>query len=227
MDSSPTPDPALPVAIGAEVRGPDGSLGEVEKIIVDPTTERLTGVVVRHGRVFRDRRVLPLDAVRHADGSALYVDLDDEQFSALEDFDPVRYRSPDPDYSGPPGFDAAHGHNFNLENYVAMGPANIALGQAMKPLGYPGGEVSEPQAPHWDTVSEGDDVLDADGEKVGEVAAFVLDGETGRPARLTVRRGFLFSHEADLPLAWLDAVADGKIRLNVARHTVERLLEDD
>lgn len=227
MDSSPTPDPALPVAIGAEVRGPEGSLGEVEKIIVDPTTDRLTGVVVKHGRVFSDRRVLPLDAIRRADGSALYVDLDDEQFSTLEDFDPVRYRSPDPDYSGPPGFDAAHGHNFNLENYVAMGPANIALGQAMKPLGYPGGEISEPQAPHWDTLSEGADILDADGEKVGEVAALVLDGETGEPARLRVRRGFLFGDEADLPTAWIDSIADGRLRLNVPRRTVEHKLDEE
>lgn len=227
MDSSPTPDPALPVAIGAEVRGPDGSLGEVDKIIVDPTTDRLTGVVVKHGRVFSDRRVLPLDAIQRADGSALYVDLDDEQFSALEDFDPVRYRSPDPDYSGPPGFDAAHGHNFNLENYVAMGPANIALGQAMKPLGYPGGEISEPQAPHWDTLSEGADILDSDGEKVGEVAALVLDGETGEPARLTVRRGFLFGDEADLPTAWIDSIGDGRLRLNVPRRTVEHKLDEE
>lgn len=222
MDSSTAPDPALPVAIGAEVRGPEGSLGEVEKIIVDPTTDRVTGVVVKHGRIFTDRRVLPLEAIRRADASVLFVDLDDEQFSALEDFDPVRYRSPDPDYSGPPGFDAAHGHNFNLENYVAMGPANIALGQAMKPLGYPGGEISEPQAPHWDTVSEGTDIVDALGEKVGEVAALVLDAETGQPTRITVRQGFLFASEHDMPAAWVESIDDGRVRLGVTREAVER-----
>jgi len=200
--------------IGEEVFGRDGKLGELSRVVVDPETHDVTYVVVRHGTLRSSERLLPVAALESQDGEA-YADITGDDFEQLQLFDLTHYRAPDPDYTGPPGFDAAAagGANTQLDAYVALGPLT-AMGAAARVMGFPGGEASAiaRDAPLPPSVAEGDDVLDRDGEKVGEIETLELDGD-GHPVRLVVRRGFLFSTETDVPPELIGSVREGAVTL--------------
>lgn len=217
------------VAIGQEVHGRDGKLGEVQRVVVDADSDTVSELVVKHGFVFGNERLVPLDRVQRADGSVLYVDMDQEQFSSCDGFDPQRYRTADPDYSGPPGFDTESGRNFNYDATWAGGPL-LFFGGASKPLGYPGGEMRAPAETStgmWrPAIKAGDDVLSSDYEKVGEVAQFEAEAATGKPTRLVMKQGFLFKTETELPVDWLTELSDQGVVLTVPKDTVERFVAE-
>jgi uncharacterized protein YrrD len=214
------------IAIGSTVRGRDSELGHVSKVIVDPTTETVIGVVVKHGLLGTKEKVVPLTCLQAGDGF-VDADLDRPQFDELRDFDPAEFRAPDPDYTGPPGYDVASQGAWGsmaIDQWVAMGAAG-GLGLSAKPLGYPGGETTSLAArePAFSSLQEGADVLASNGEKVGELREFAVD-ESGAPARLHVRKGLLFAKEADLPVDWIADLTDGAVILRVGKQEVEEYL---
>ncbi|MGE5595369.1 MAG: PRC-barrel domain-containing protein [Hyphomicrobiales bacterium] len=211
--------PHFTIAIGDEVRGPDGKLGEVEKLIVDAEADRISEVVVKHGFLWGNERVIPLEAIQRSDGSVLYTDIDQKQFKECAGFDPGRYREPDPDYSGPPAFDADAQDNFPYR--VAVTQGSLLYLNAGKTFGYPGGEVSEgvSRLQTLPVIQEGDAVLSSDYEKVGEVSEFEGNAD-GFPTRLVVKQGFLFKREAEIPAEWIAELSDKGVVLNVSRDEV-------
>lgn len=64
-------------------------------------------------------------------------------------------------------------------------------------------------------ISEGDDVFSQDGERIGEVHRIAFDSDTGRPTRLVVRTGLLFSHDLELPADAIASVDDGVVYLSL------------
>jgi sporulation protein YlmC with PRC-barrel domain len=67
-------------------------------------------------------------------------------------------------------------------------------------------------------VGEGSNVVDRDGEKVGEVARLVFDPDDNRLTRFAVRMGFIFTEEKELPASVITSVDDGVIYLKVGKH---------
>ncbi len=210
----------MDVTIGAEVRGSDGKLGEVHRVIVDARTGHITDLVVKHGFLFGNERVVPLSRVAKIEDGAVYLDADKAAFERFNGFTDDRYRAPDPDYIGPPGFDNTQ---FLLDEITSIGTASY--GQVEPPFGYPGGEQLSPDDMGRAAIRRGSDVLDADGEKVGEVAELSLDPEGGAPRHISVKRGLLFKDEMDLPLAWVQEIGDKGVLLNVTKADVEQQLE--
>lgn len=140
-DTHRRPEEAPMFRIGEEVFGRDGKLGELSRVVVDPGTHDVTYVVIRHGMLRTSERLLPV-AVLESHGEA-YADITGDDFEQLQLFDLSHYRAPDPDYTGPPGFDAtaAGGANTQLDAYVALGPLTT-MGAAARVMGFPGGEAS-------------------------------------------------------------------------------------
>lgn len=208
--------------IGEAVFGREGKLGEISRVVVDPDSHDVTYVVVKHGTLRASERLLPVAALESQDGEA-YTDISTPEFEQLQLFDLSQYHGPDPDYTGPPGFDAtaSGGANAQLDAYVALGPMTT-MGAAARVMGFPGGEASTTpvDAPLPPAVAEGDDVLDRDGEKVGEIETLELD-ENGHPVRLVVRSGFIFASETDVPPEWIESVRDGAVILTEPRASFE------
>jgi len=217
----------MDVSIGADVIGTDGKLGEVQGVIVDARSEKVTELVVKHGGLFSgNARLVPLASVTRAEGDQIHVDLDKQHFDILNGFTEEGVRGPDPDYVGPPDADqqGTHQGNFEFRTTWAMGSMG-GLGTSGKPLGYPGGEQLAPDFSQRPAVVAGTPVLAADGEKVGEVGEFAATADTGTPQRLTMKTGFLFKKETELPADWIKAVTDDGILLHVAKSEVEALAE--
>src|SRR5579885_319914 len=173
--------PAMDVRIGAEVQGTDGKLGEVHRVIVDARTGNITDLVVKHGFLFGNERVVPLSCVTKVENGVVYLEADKEAFARFNGYADDRYRAPDPNYIGPPGFNNTE---FMLDEVTAMGVASF--GQVEPPLGFPGGQQVSPDDLQRPALQEGSAVLDANGEKVGEISELSLDPEGGAPRHIAV-----------------------------------------
>jgi sporulation protein YlmC with PRC-barrel domain len=210
--------------MGADVMGRDGKLGELSRMIVDPREDAVTGIVVKHGMLMSTEYVVPLAAVEGSGESELRIDANEEELKQFQVFNMANYREPDPDYTGPPGFDRKSMGIENLQytSFVAMGPM-VGLGAGSPVFGFPGGEQYRPPRMAWSTVHDGSDVLDCEGEKVGEVAEFGVDQESGQPTRLVIKQGFLFKKETELPAEWVGDLEDDAVILRQRKSEVEKL----
>ncbi|MHB8574999.1 MAG: PRC-barrel domain-containing protein [Dehalococcoidia bacterium] len=205
--------------IGAEVIGTEGKLGEVHRVIVDARSNHVTDLVVKHGFVFGKERVVPLSCVTGVKDGVVSVNVDGRAFEAMNGFADDRYHAPDPNYVGPPGFDNTA---FMLDRVVAFG-GGVGTGQqgGAPPFGFPGGEQTSPDDRQRPVYAEGTSVHDAAGEKVGEIARMTIDPTNGSATHIVLRQGFLFHHEAEIPISWVQDLSDKGVMLNVMRAAVE------
>ena len=208
----------MDISIGAEVAGTEGSLGRVHRVIVDARSGAVTDLVVKRGSLFGTDRVVPLGHVTRVENGTVFLDLDQQHFDIMDGFADDRYHAPDPSYSGPPGFERG---TFLVDTMVAGGGMGPAAGSPS--LGFPGGEQVTPDDLQRPVIAAGSPVLDAAGEKVGEVGQLSLSPENGRPTQLTLRQGTIFHHDTDLPIDWVAELSDKGVMLNVPKSQVEEL----
>jgi uncharacterized protein YrrD len=211
------------VAIGAAVHATDKKVGEISRVVVDVNNDAISHLVVKSGVVFARERMVPIDAVDHGDRSDVYLSVDSDGFEEMEGFDPEIYRSADPDYVGPPGFD--RDPDFQLDMLVAAG--STSLGATVPPLGFPGGEpIGDTHVAARPVIKPGDDVLDSNGEKVGEVDTLEANAEGGMPTRLVVREGHIFHSKTEVPADWIASMSDKGIMLTRTRAEIEAMRSD-
>jgi nucleotide-binding universal stress UspA family protein/uncharacterized protein YrrD len=213
---------SMDISIGADVVGTTGKLGEVHRVIADARTDTITDLVVKHG-FFGRERIVPLSHVTGVENGAIRVDLDQRSFEALDGYTDDRFRAPDPNWVGPPGFNR---EDFLMDVTVAEGPMQGLAGGPVPPLGYPGGQQVSPDDMARPSVSPGTDVLDVDGNKVGEVDDMDFASGTGRPTRLILRRGFIFHSETEIPVSMIQDISDDGVMLNVTKAQVEQLVKE-
>lgn len=213
------------VHLGADVIGGNGKLGEVSRIIVDARSDLATDIVVKHGFVFGRERVVPLSHVSTVTDGAVHVDLDEHGLEQMNGFTDAPVPGPDPDYTGPPPADndGTYRAPFALDTAVAQGSA-AGYGTSGKPLGYPGGESLAPDFMFRPAVTKGTDVLDTNGQKVGDLGDIAVDIRNGAVLHLSVRKGFIFTSEMDLPAEWVRDVTSEGVVLNVSKEHVQRSL---
>lgn len=211
------------IAIGADVLGEAGKLGTVQRVIVDARSNDVTDIVVKHGFVWGNERVVPLGHVRATDAAGVHLDLDEDGFKAMNGFAGEHYHAPDPSYVGPPGF---NNQSFLLMEMTAgMSGAGAGTSYTSPPMGYPGGQETSPDLMQRPVIEPGTDVLDAAGEKVGEVHEYAVDSGSGAPMRLVLRKGFIFHTDTPVPIAWIGELTDKGVSLTVNRAQIEALVE--
>jgi uncharacterized protein YrrD len=211
----------MEIRLGAEVRGTEGKLGEVHRFIADARIDSVTDLVVKHGHLFGDERVVPLSSVKAVDGGTVLLDIDQRHFEILDGYTDEPLHAPYTSYSGPPGFDRG---SFALDSAVTVGGAHGPA--AEPPMGYPGGESTAPHDLQRGVIQSGTPVLDTHGAKVGEVHGFGVDAHGGSPLHLTLRHGGLLHHEdVALPPDWIQQLSDKGVVLNVAQARVDEEVE--
>lgn len=212
------------VRTGETVVFHDGSkAGTVSRVIVDPNNDIMTDLVVKKGMLMSEERIVPIGCIDFAETGTLHLDMDKDGFHELGRFDGGNYRATDPDYTGPPGFDAsANGAaNLQFEATVAAGSQG-ALGGVGRPLGFPGSEAYRNTDPMTrPDLGPGDDVLDMDGEKVGVIDLLEVDAATGEPTRLVVREGMIFRTKHEVPASSIGELSNRGIILDIRKDQLE------
>jgi len=213
---------AMDIAIGANVLGTDGKLGEISDVIAEARTDQVVEVVVKHGTLFgRGHTIMPLSLIERVEGDDVYVNLDRATFEKGSEF-VAALHADYTDYVGPPSQDNEGTFRGNME-YDAV---TLSGGQMQgKTMGYPGGEVLTPDDMSESEIGPGSPIISADGMKVGEVGTLSFARETGSPTRLTIRSGHVIKHSYNVPIAWVKDLSTRGVILSVSTHEVEALIK--
>lgn len=184
--------------IGTEVRCGDKSCGRLEKIILDPYTHRVVGLVVSKGLLFRSSTVVPVSAVRRAH-PYLELDLDPDKLAELPQLEADAYTQP------PEGWEE-EGEVPTSDMLLPKSALGILRQKALRPvIRY---NVQDESSEEGVLIKRGTRVVGKDGP-IGRVDHLLANSETGELTHVVVERG---------PLA---------TRLIVPRDMIAELSEDE
>jgi len=193
--------------VGATVRGRDSDLGQLDAVIIDPTTRAITHLVVTHDRL-GPRLLVAESAVVQADADVVVVDLDDDGLDACERFDAPNYNIPGED------FDHAE---------VAFDPDALFLEPYATPMDgwvltsherVPKGEVA---------IRRGSEVFTSDGTKVGHVDEFLVDPDDGHITHVVLREGRIRHVDVVVPVGAATGIEDDRVVLDLDLTAVDAL----
>lgn len=210
---------------GDTVRTGDGeSIGHIDRFIVDPSTSKVTHLVLEKGILFPEDRVLPVDGIDHTDeeGPVLSTEVSPD---SLPPFETTHYVEVD---------DLTRSR---LDS--RLGPAVMwrfpTLATSLYPMipihtdpegtGAPRTEVRRGGIPGSSVVLDDDTpVMGINGEELGKVSDVFIDDD-GRLSHLVVDLG-LFSGDRILPAHWIESIRPDRVTVAVGDAALEGLEQD-
>lgn len=190
-------------------------LGDVDRLVIDPSGRQVTHVVVRKGIFFPDDRVIPIDTIDHADEAAVRL-RDSVNTDELPAFEEGHYVELDKKtttqlgQTGPGAFAWAY-------------PLNPSPAFPRYPTYPPAAQVDvERNVPEDSAIIEaGTDVVTIDGEKLGKIRQ-VRTNEFGRLSHIIVDPGLLQS-ETLVPAHWISKVDEDRVEIGVGAGSLRSL----
>ncbi|HHX40745.1 MAG TPA: hypothetical protein GX715_12340 [Armatimonadetes bacterium] len=192
--------------VGVPVVGPEGEVGSISRVVVDPDTSAITDIILRLRNGIEAREVvLPADRVLSSDSRETRVDLTREDARRLPDLEELRLREPEEGWEGLPGYTPDVVYFWAPRSAVeAFVPPSI---------------VPEPNVEGTRNVPEGSMVVSADldvvcgDEVIGHIDGVVTDAAGDHATHLIVERGLLRRDRHLVPVERVREVTDSRVRL--------------
>lgn len=198
---------------GTRVESADGEhVGDIDRLVVDPSGQRVSHVVIRKGVFFRVDRVIPIDVIEQADESVarLRPNVDAEDLPAFEE---EHYVPLDPATTSELGYPEG-------PSLAWAYPMSPGAGYPMYPT-YPYSarvEVEQNVPVDSAVIERGSHVLTLDGEDVGTIREVAID-ERGNLSHVTVDPGW-FKDETVIPAHWIRQVDEDSIMIGLGAQTL-------
>lgn len=197
-------------------------VGTVNRVVVDPRTERLTHVIVARGFLFTTDKVIPIEDIQSEQDDQLILTPNAPDFSEYIDFEETTYV---PVYR---------------EDFEPNGPATYSPPPVFwyPPYGsgaaYPSANVHQPFTTETErnvpegnvSLAEGSDVYDSDDNKAGEVGRLFTYGHSSMLTHFVLVRGGIFDKQrVVIPVEWVAAIREDAVYLAVPAHIIDDLPE--
>lgn len=205
--------------LGDQVRCSDAEFGELRDVVVDPTTKRVTHLVVSptHPEVMA-ARLVPIALVAAGDGTAITLRCSIDEAKDLETAQEVAYLRmggypvSDPDW------------DVGIEEVLAS-PLYEGTGFGTYPEDFGG-----PDAIVYDRVPKGEveirrasAVFSADGHHLGHVDGFLVDAD-GAVTHVVLERGHLWGlREVTIPIGAVTNIVSDDVTVALSKHEVGAL----
>jgi len=195
----------------------DENLGKVDRIVIDPVTQKLTHIVVRSGIFFPEDKVIPVSdiATATAERINLVVDTDPDQYPQFEEHHYVPLKSTDEKTVGQqatPFVPAMSAYAWYGQHGV-LPPPHESFMASVAARNIPEDAV---------TIQPGSPVISHDNEAIGEVTE-VLATEDGSATHVVVRSRGLDPAERSVPITFVDRIVEGSVRLAVNGSVISSL----
>jgi len=193
------------------------SVGQIERVVVNPETRDVTHIVVRGGSLFkREERVLPIDLIAGTDESRITLRAGAGDLASLPPFEEKRLvgkEMEEPRESSPTVLPPS-----------VYGP--VLTGVAKEPA--PSGEEfivkTEQNIPEGTVaLKEGAKVITADGKQVGNVERVLADVPADQATHLLVSTGGLGREKRLVPITWVTMMDEDEVHLQVEKDSLKEL----
>ncbi len=192
----------ITLTFGTHVYCTDKECGKLAYVVVDPTTQQVTEIVVEYGLPFlKHNRVLPFATIRSMMADALHLTINSSEWDEYQEYREFDIEEPDPasmirqpslrtdgaiDYQGP-----------MIHRHLRQGiPAERLILHASSP-------VKQQES------------------TVGQVDHLLIEPATGRITHLALRRGLLQWEYIVVPVDQFILANDGSIQLNIPLSALE------
>jgi sporulation protein YlmC with PRC-barrel domain len=173
-------------------------------VVLNPTTEQLTHLVVREARPSRTERLVPIELVQATTPELILLTCSKADFSALEIFEETQFV-----YTDVPHF--------------ATDPALTLIWPFVVPAMRVVDEPVRRIAPQELAMRRGARVRAIDG-RIGRVDEFLIDPDSGQITHLILRTDHLWGKkEIAIPVAFIDHIEEGRVLLNQDKAAVAEL----
>jgi uncharacterized protein YrrD len=213
---------------GTRVVTVDGrDAGTIDRVVLDPRTNKVSGIVVRKGWLFAEDKVVPIEMVDVASEDRVTLRESKHDLQQLPEFKDTYYiPAYEEDYKG---VNTPHSsHPSPVYSYPPVGVGWWGVGTYLDyPLVEPQFAVRTEENIPPDTVAlrEGARVLSLDGEHVGDVQELFFDGDSKRVTHLLISKGILFKEHKLIPFGWFQLTGEDEVSLNVPTRVVEGVPE--
>ena len=206
--------------VGVRAECSDGYCGQLNRIITDPATRKITHLVIKpqHHRRQSDRLV-PLELVdMTANDISLRCTL--AEFDELQPAEEIDLAEGD-EYGG------GYGDQESVQGYGNVGSMGVGGSVSGAGVGAGVGHRTRTVTHHVVPMGEaelrpGEHVHAVDGE-IGQVLGFIVDPDDQRVTHVVLREGHLWGRrEVAIPISAVTAIDEG-IRLNMTKKQVEDL----
>jgi len=232
------------INLGTKVMTADGkNVGKIDRLVVDPRSERMQEFVVRKGFFTEHDIIIPIgqveDPVGNDDDDTIHLRMTADEVKQLPDFVEHSYvAAPDGMYPG------LFGDSVGMGGAAATGgllwPAPIyepaadgSPGRAGLPAQAPatgGSEVApgmmedrlQESRPGSVFLSTGTDVKTRDGDKIGTVDQLVVDPARGKVTEMIVKKGLFGGKEIRIPTQFIDEIDDDAVHVALDKDRLER-----
>lgn len=238
------------INLGTKVVTSDGKdIGKIDRLVVDPRTDRMQEFVVRKGFFTEHDIIIPIgeveDRVGNDDEDTVHLRMTADQVKQLPDFVEHSYMA------APTGmYPGLFGDAVGMGGATASGgwlwPAPIyepadqgSLGRAGLPADAPladrsGGEVApgmmgdrlQESRPGNVFLSTGTDVKVRGGDKIGTVDELVVDPERGKVTEIIVKKGMFGGKQVRIPTQFIDEIDDDAVYVALDAQRLERFTVD-
>lgn len=204
-----TPRQAAPpqFRIGSPVVGREGTVGSLQRVVIDPESEQITDLIIRLDAPGPERQVvLSTSHVGKADDQQIDINLSREEAQRLPDFEEVRFRQPSEAWPGLPDY---------TPDVVLFWAPRTAVEAFRRPI-----IVTEPNVEGVRHIPEGSVTVSADlevfcgAEMVGRVKRVLLDPDADHATHLVVRHGVYPAEEKAVPVSHVQRVTDTTVELD-------------
>ena len=204
--------------LGAEVRCSDGDLGEVADIVVDPTTRRVTHLVVKPRHEYFTPRLVPIDLVRSGDATPIVLGCSLKEAGDLEQAEEVAYLRLGEFPVDDPSYDVQVTEMLALPYYEGLdipsaGVTTYGRGVDVRYERVPKGEVE---------IRRKSPVTCSEGHRLGHVDGLVIEG--AEVTHVVLEQGHLWGkREVAIPIGAVGGVDVDGVTLTISKDDVEQL----
>jgi len=194
----------MDIPVNAEVECTDGPCGRSTYVILNPTTDQLTHLVVRHQRSPHAEQMVPIDQVEEATPDLIRLRCTRHELGQMDPFIETEFvRVTVPDYAS---------DSYMAWPYVI--PKTKTVTRTVEHEHLPSGELA---------VRRGARVEATDGH-VGRVDEFIVNPSNGHITHLVLREGHLWGQkDVAIPVSEIGNIEEKTVYLKLDKHTIEQL----
>ena len=195
----------MDIPINAVVSCVDGNCGTSTSVILDPTTEKLTHIVVKETRFPNDEHLVPVNIIKETTPNSIQLACKKEELAKMGEF-------------------TAHEFIRTEKPYEEYPPNMYMLWPYVHPLEYEYAEVQSENIPLGElAIHRGAHVQAIDGH-IGVVDEFLIDPINGHVTHLILREGHLWGKkDVTIPIAQVDHFSDDTVYLKIDKSSIEAL----
>lgn len=194
----------MEIPLGVQVHCTDGRCGRSTYIVVNPTNDEITHLVVRERQPSRIEHLVPMRSVKSTAAEVIMLDLTIEKFLNLEQFNQQEFIYTDlPHHATDPKLTL-------LWPYAV--PAKRVVDSQIRPI--PPGQLA---------VRRGAQIRATDGQ-VGKIDEFIVDPETCFITHLVLREGNLLGKKyVTIPISEIDKIEEKVVYLTIDKDQVAEM----